>query len=1256
MKYRDLLSFDPVEDIIQLRESDDLAVARRLVRTYVISERMAESLRHVVIPQIQFERRANNKGVLIVGNYGSGKSHLLSVLSAVAEFAELADEVRHKAVAEAMRAIAGRFKVLRVELGGVTAPLRDILLRELEVALSRWGVAYRFPPADAITNHKDALADAVAALRTVHPDHGVLLVVDELLDYLRSRDERALILDLSFLRELGEVAELTPFRFVAGLQETLFDNPRFAFVSDQLRRVKDRFEQVRIAREDIAYVVAERLLRKTDAQLARIREHLARFQPLYPGLAERMDEFARLFPIHPAYIEVVEAMRIVEKRQVLKTLSELMRRLLDQDVPDDQPGVVSFDHYWTVLRENPAVRTLPEVAEVVNKSEVLERRVQQGYTRKHLLPLALRLIYALSAYRLTTEDIHAPIGLTPEELRDKLLPSVDGLPEPLADLLLDQVRAALREIMRTVSGQYLSENAENGQYYLDVKKDIDFEARIQERGEFLSDDALDRAFFEALRQVLELSQTPYVVNTRIWAYELPWAARKVTRPGYLFLGPPDERSTAQPPRDFYVYFLPPFLKRTWHDGKLADEVIFKLEGVGEDFRAILRRYAGASALADDSPNHRRVYLDKAEEALSRRLIPWLKANLLDHLRVIHQGAARAARDVLPGLSTTESESLRELLDRIAASVLSTTFADRYPDYPAFTEARTPITEESRPGAAQEALRGLFDKPTNLGRAVLSGLKLLDEAGKLCPSLSPYAEHFLRLLRERPAPHVVRRDEVLVKVAESVGGPIYKDARFKLEPEWVVVVLAALVYNGDVVLTLKGNKLVDANTLGGFTLNGLGELLDFLHYSRPRDLPLSQWRAVFDALGLPPGLIQTESTREQAVQTLQSAVQKRLSEIASLEDQLQALSVWNEPLFSEQMAFQSGDDRVVEARTPADALSAVDLKAAVRGYRQALGKLSAINTVGKLNQLPVDPQDLVHDQDGAERARRLVQAVADLAKLTGYLAQAQAYLPRVYSWQTDADTLRRRTLAALRGFARGDVAPTAIADLQRDLNALKRAYVEVYAAEHRRLRLNAAGDARRQALYADPRLQALRALSQVDLLRANQPQLNQLEKELSALRACPEFHDGVLAESPFCPHCKLNPAAEGDMASAEARLNALDERLSALLAQWRGALREALRSDQAQRSLAAMQPEERQPIERFLAQPDDESVLPEGLVECANRVLRGVHILPISTEKLLAALTQGGMPCTPEAFRRRFAQFLDDALRGRDEESTRLTLG
>ncbi len=115
-------------------------------------------------------------------------------------------------------------------------------------------VDFQFPPADQVHNNKNSLMEMMAAFHEVYPEQGLLLVVDELLDHLRTRKEQELALDLGFLREIGEFCGKTRFRFIAGVQEMLFDNPNFHFVADQLRRVKERFEQVNIVREDIAYV------------------------------------------------------------------------------------------------------------------------------------------------------------------------------------------------------------------------------------------------------------------------------------------------------------------------------------------------------------------------------------------------------------------------------------------------------------------------------------------------------------------------------------------------------------------------------------------------------------------------------------------------------------------------------------------------------------------------------------------------------------------------------------------------------------------------------------------------------------------------------------------------------------------------------------------------------------------------------------------------------------------------------------------
>ncbi|MEK7699019.1 MAG: DUF6079 family protein, partial [Planctomycetota bacterium] len=360
MKYGDIIHFDPIESVVQLRDADKSSSAQHLVNTYVISKEMAERLIGLVIPQLQFDQPVDNKGLLVVGNYGTGKSHLMSVVSSLAEDASLLEKLKHPGVRDAAGQIAGRFKVLRAVIGASEMSLRDLLIQELEEYLASIGVAYEFPKANQISNHMRAFEDMMKAFHDMYPDKGLLFVVDELLDYLRARTEKgeAIILDLNFLREVGEVCKGLRFRFMAGVQEAIFDSHRFQHVADSIRRVKDRFEQILIARNDVKFVVAERLLKKTAEQQAKIRDYLIPFAKFYGGLNERMDEFVRLFPVHPDYIETFERVTVIEKREVLKTLSMGMKGILGEDVPNDRPGLIAFDSYWDVLSTNAAYRTL----------------------------------------------------------------------------------------------------------------------------------------------------------------------------------------------------------------------------------------------------------------------------------------------------------------------------------------------------------------------------------------------------------------------------------------------------------------------------------------------------------------------------------------------------------------------------------------------------------------------------------------------------------------------------------------------------------------------------------------------------------------------------------------------------------------------------------------------------------------------------------------------------------------------------------
>ena len=286
---------------------------------------------------------------------------------------------------------------------------------------------------------------------------------------------------------------------------------------------------------------------------------------------------------------------------------------------------------------------MPDIKAVIDCSQVLESRIQQTFTRPAYKPMALRLIHALSVHRLTTGDIYATLGATPKELRDALClyqPGIEELGGDPADDLLSQVETVLREIHKTVSGQFISANPDNRQYYLDLKKTDDFDALIEKRAESLNTSQLDRYYYEALRRVMECTDQTYATGYKIWQHELEWLERKAARLGYLFFGAPNERSTAVPPRDFYLYFIQPFEVPHFKDEKKADEVFLRLTNPDDEFRATLSNYAAALDLASTSSGQAKSTYESKSSKFQQDLVKWLRKHMADSFELTYQGRSK----------------------------------------------------------------------------------------------------------------------------------------------------------------------------------------------------------------------------------------------------------------------------------------------------------------------------------------------------------------------------------------------------------------------------------------------------------------------------------------------------------------------------------------------------------------------------------------------------------------------------------------
>ena len=1235
MKYDDLVQFEPIETVIQLRDADHQSAAHRLVATYVVSDEMAEKLTAVLIPQLRFDQPADNKGFLVVGNYGTGKSHLMSVISAVAERAELLDALTNADVAAAARPIAGRFKIVRTELGATTMDFRQFVCSQLEESLAGWGVEYRFPPRDTIPNHKRAFEEMMAAFHRQYPDQGLLFVVDELLDYLKSRRDQELVLDLNFLREVGEVCRDLRFRFVAGVQEAIFDSLRFAHVADSLRRVKDRFDQLLIARTDVKFVVSQRLLNKSGEQQTQIRDYLTPFTKFYGNMNERLDEFVRLFPVHPDFIDTFERITVIEKREVLKALSVAMKRIIERELPCDSPGLIAYDAYWDTLRENPAFRADPDIKAVIDCSQVLEARIRQAFTRPAYQPVALRIIHGLSIHRLTHQDIHSSLGATPEELRDGLClyqPGIEDLGGEPADDLLTQVETVLREIRRTVSGQFISANPDNRQHYLDLKKTDDYDALIEKRVETLDEAQLDRYYYEALKRVLECTDTTCASDYRIWEHELEWRERHASRRGYLFFGAPNERSTAVPPRDFYLYFIQPHDPPHFQDQKKPDEVFFRLTGQDDTVRHALRSCAAALDLASRASGHAKEAYAARARGFLRDLTNWLQERMTTAFEVTYRGRTKPLMGWIKGtiIGAGARANVSETINTASSVALAAHFENEAPQYPTFSDYHT---ADSRPQAVRDALRWIAgSSKTQQAARVLDALELLD-GDRLDPARSKYARHVVELLRKKGVGQVLNRAELIHTVQDV---EYLAPGTYRLEPEWVVVLLASLVYSGDLVLAVPGKKL-DATYVSVLEATPVDELVNFKHVERPKEWNIPALTAVFELLDLTPGMAQLVTQgKEEPVQELQKAVASFVSRVVTT-----------------QQAIREGSH--FWGRNLLDAQAKPNLQANLDAAKGFLESLQAYSSPGRLKNFRYDRHEVEAQQAGLNALREvesLGELVAALGSTASFFSAAEAVLPPAHEWTARMKQARTTLLEQI-------VDPTARSqpafrrETQRALADLKQQYVRVYLDLHTRARLGANDDARKRRLLSDERLKKVGALATIDLMPRRQ--LSDFQDRLAEVKSCFGLTEQDLAAAPECPHCGFRPATESTPARAGDVLSNLDDELDTILCSWTQTLLDNLDDPIIREQMTLLDAGQRRLVSAFIESRTLSEDLDHGFVHGVRTLLSGLAKVVIAAEDLREALLSGGSPSTMDEITSRFEGYLSDRTEGEDREKVRIVL-
>ena len=1221
MKYSDLISFNPIEDVIQLTTADDANRAKEYVKSYVMSDTMAANLKSPVLDQLQMDEVVDNKGVLVVGNYGTGKSHLMSVISSIAKDADNLQYLQNKNFAKEMECIAGKFEVLRIEIGGVTMSLREILFGFIEDDFAARGIDFEVPDFDTVRDNKKLIRDMMMAFSAKYPDKGYLIVVDEFLSYLTSRDERQIVLDLEFFRALGEMCSKSKLRVIFGVQEKIFDNPRFSFVSDTLKHVSDRFTQIVITKEATSYVVSERILKKTPEQKALIRKHLEKFSMLYTGMSSRMDEFVDLFPIHPSYIDVFNKIYLIENRHILKNISMTIRDIFNRDVPENEPGIISFDNYWPAIKSNGLLKSDVTINRVVTASGQLEDIINRAFPKPAYKPLAIKIIYALSVHRLTTNGLDVHFGLTAENLKDDLCLFLT-MPEQDADFLLALIKTTLKDIMTTVSGQFIIYNDANNQYYIDVDKVVDYDEKIKQKASIMADGELNRYFYQLIYSCLDWDAKQYVPGFEIYQRDLNWDSHNIFREGYLFLGLPGERSTAQPERDFYIHIMPPYSSGSIAVKNLEDEVYFFFKSTAE-FKEILGFFSAANAQAQISEGKDKdAYLSKAA-MIRKKLIKYLSENKNTCFDIQYKGQKRKMIEVLRGRYNRDMD-FKDTVDLAASLCLDEYFCGKYPDCPMM---KTKVTRKNMAENVRQAFDYFAGRKTQTATLMLQSFGVLD-GDKIRPEGSKYAAYYIDQLKQLPPQGVINYSDIFdVKYDDQ-----YEDKHFKINYLFTPIIFLSMVYAGYATMTLRNGIVLSASNLDTVPRIGVLDLYEFKYLARPAQMAMAELKKLFEVLEINPALLDNPNDRDEGVKQLLKKAQETSNAAVLANQKLNnGFELWNEPLV--------------------DAQHLIAMQKACAAVKDEFSNYSArFNTPAKLNNFTLTFDEI----DKLAEQITLIKAIAEYVTFKTDCANNVSYLSNIEfidlgaNFKQKLEAAKDEFRSARDSILTGTSGDAAAQKVNAALEKVKEEYIGIYFEEHKKKRLDIDDAKRRGKLQESSVLANLRKLRGVEILSAGK--LTKIEQDMANLKVCYALTPTELKTTHICPHCHYNLGDQ--VPNVAGQLDNLDIRIDDLVTEWTQTLLNTILDPIVASQKEYLSAEQQKVIDDFIASGTLPKRVDDFFIKAIQALLKGFEPVVVDAKDLMDKLTK--LPPMDEvSFKQKLNELIAGYTKGKDEGKLRI---
>jgi hypothetical protein len=862
-------NFKQIKDVVDI--DSDLKEKNRMqdiVSSYIISK----SLEQQIIEFFEDLEKPTHKARTVIGNYGSGKSHLVGFLVSLIEEPELSDSISNANIKRKVKELDRKFLTVQFELGAGRAALKQWFYGKVKKQLeSKYNIKIPQFDLEKDFDDKENITKIIEIIKNNDPTAGLMVVIDEISDFLDTKQKADMKADLQFLRVIGQVCQDQDMMFVGSMQEDVFTSPKFKDIAGEIGRIQERFQNIIIHKEDIKKVISERIVPKSSEQKHILESRFKPFVEKIEDVSRNIDDYINLFPLTPFLIELFSDLPYFEKRGVIQFAMSEIKYIRNEKFP----YFLTFDKIYNLLENNPNKKNLEEIYEISKAMDVIIQKINlldSKYQKD-----ALKVVKGLAIYSLWNKKEK---GATAQELANNLM----LLPQKKLFNVADNIALIIKKIREVTDGEYvktIKDKSSGLEYFrFDTKAGIDPEQKISDKAGPVSEDEIEEELFNQIKEILELD--PVAGHTDIFDDECVWQTVKSYRHGYIIFARKGCKFNTLPKRDYSIVFISPLVKKIdkafgknqltmkLHlEGAEIVELIKEIVAIKDLFNNNFQKHIMSKKLEERVNGYERADVTTTgfKYRLSKLLIHYAGCDL--------NGEKKSIKKILG----RDHSTVPEVIEELKTSLFNEPFNESYPSHPVYSIQLTSRNiESSLSSIITDLTRGDFNNLSRSSSQFLGSIDLLDSQGYPDLSHSKIALRILDILK--------KKKQQVTDIENEIVTPL-RDSDYGMETEVVHFILVVMTVLGKIYIQLKGGDKVDINNVRE-KVKSLA-VFETIAYARlQEDYSYDFAARLLNAVGLNGNKITIEKERFTAFKEYKEKVYAIQQDVQSLENTIDLL--------------------------------------------------------------------------------------------------------------------------------------------------------------------------------------------------------------------------------------------------------------------------------------------------------------------------------------------------------------------------------